>query len=212
MKKLIIEDLSGTSASHRYKIKEVQLVPGGLTSGAAIYLVANLDNRSSPLEHQIMQTTDGYFNHLVGVRILGIDPVGMAEVQFIPGAMGPNGNFSCDCRRRVPLDCLFEYMVLPLVKVIEKISIGSDIEFHYIKKGGEVISSERALIRSSSGEIGSDHGGSIGEIRPQFAYDPVEHADNIEKVLRKLIEGGMLNEDVFLDSSHSLNPDVSPAV
>ena len=69
-----------------------------------------------------------------------------------------------------------------------KITIGSDPEYaimigRHVQSAGQIL--EAAKIYSYP-EIGSDCG--LGEFRPAPAYDPLQHVDNIEILIKKVIE------------------------
>lgn len=83
------------------------------------------------------------------------------------------------------------------------ITIGSDIEYLFIKKG-KPISFPEAVREGECGNVGQDHNGKVGEIRGFFG-SVEHHFKEIKKELEKIIEGKKLKKGVEMNASHIIN-------
>jgi hypothetical protein len=81
------------------------------------------------------------------------------------------------------------------------ITIGSDAELCFaINKptNNNFYSASNFLTRSLTTQLGCDGCSAIAEIRPNYAYSPIEHIGNIKKILQRL-KVKMENEDIKLN-------------
>ncbi len=92
----------------------------------------------------------------------------------------------------------------PKIIIPDKFTIGSDIEVAFVK-GGLMVGSSSVMassFREDDKHFGTDHGGAVGEFRPEFAWHPMKHCSNLKNSIRKIIEGKNMLEDTYLNSSH----------
>lgn len=88
---------------------------------------------------------------------------------------------------------------------VDVFTIGSDIEVCFIKSRSQVNASG-ALCNGyrDDGTFGTDHGGEVGEFRPRYGHDPLEHIKNLEEAIRRVVEGKNMRPGTKIDSSHIL--------